>query len=390
MSAMRNCFKIIFIFFVFISCFSFSAFSSQKNIKIGVSLSLTGKYSEMGTMQQKGFKLWQKNVNESGGILGNTVEFLISDDQSLPEKAKSIYEDYIEKEKINFAIGPYSSSISEAILPVIEKNKYPTLLSGASADRLWENGYKYAFGVYTPASKYTVGFLQMLVKHKLKNIAIISAGDTFSISLSKNTEKWSKRFHLNVKLLKFFKKGRTDFSEIATELKILNPDALIVCGHLDESVHMRQALKKVQWYPSAYYASVGPAISTFYDILGDDSEFTFSSSQWEKEISSKYPFGDRFVKLFVDMYEEEPSYHAATAYGAGMILEIALTKAGVLDNEKLRKTLLEMDTMTLIGRYGVDKSGKQRRHFPLIIQWQQGRKKVVWPDEIKTSDPVFK
>ena len=153
---------------------------------------------------------------------------------------------------------------------------------------------------------------------------------------------------------------------------------------------MRQALKAVKWYPRAYYASVGPAINKFHDILGADSEYVFSSSQWEKDVSTKYPFGKKFFKLFNDFYKVQPSYHAAAAYSAGMILEIALTKTGVLDNEKLRETLSHMDTMTLMGRYGVDQSGKQRRHFPLIIQWQKGNKNVVWPDEIKTSNPIFK
>jgi len=49
-----------------------------------------------------------------------------------------------------------------------------------------------------------------------------------------------------------------------------------------------------------------------------------------------------------------------------------------------------MDTMTVIGRYGVDKSGMQIRHFPLIIQWQKGKKKVVWPDKLQGADPIIK
>jgi branched-chain amino acid transport system substrate-binding protein len=386
---MKKYLKIVLYFLLIYFFYVFPAFSLQETIKIGLSLSLTGKYSEMGTMQKKGFSLWQQNVNDTGGILGRKIKIIINDDQSSPEKAKSIYKNHITKRKVDFVIGPYSSAISEAILPIVENHKYPILLSGASADRLWEKGYKYAFGVYTPASKYTVGFLQMLVMHKLKNIAIVSVDDTFSSSLSGSTEKWAKRMNLNLIYTKQFEKSRIDFSQIASELKILQPDAIIVCGHLNESLNMRQALKKIDWNPRAYYASVGPSMDKFHDVLGVDSELVFSSSQWEKEVSSKYPCGNKFIKLFVDRYKEQPSYHAATAYAAGMILEIALNKVGIIDNEKIREILSKMDTMTIIGRYGVDKYGKQRRHFPLIIQWQQGIKKVVWPEGIKTANPIF-
>jgi branched-chain amino acid transport system substrate-binding protein len=55
-----------------------------------------------------------------------------------------------------------------------------------------------------------------------------------------------------------------------------------------------------------------------------------------------------------------------------------------------RDILSAMDTMTIIGRYGVDRTGMQIKHFNLIIQWQNGKKEVVWPEELRTAKPVFK
>ncbi len=372
-------------FFIFNQAFA----QHQKNFKIGLSLSLTGKYAQMGDMQKKGFLLWEQQINNKGGLLGTPVELLIVDDQSSPEKAKSIYTSHIEKNKVDFVFGPYSSSISEAILPVVEKHRYPILLSGASADRLWEKEYKYAFGVYTPASKYTVGFLQMLVKHKLKKLAIISADDAFSMSLYQNTKKWADRFGLDIIYSKYVKKGSQDLYSVVTKLPALNPDVVIVCGHLDESLAARKALHQLNWHPKAYYASVGPALQKFKDIMGLNSEFAFSSSQWEIDTCSRYPFGTKFVELFLSSYQKEPSYHAATAFAAGMILELAIQRTNSFKRNQLRDMFSNMDTMTLIGRYGVNRSGKQSRHFPLIIQWQNGKKKVVWPEQIKIADPIF-
>jgi len=375
---------------IFFLSLTVPAISAQKTISIGVSLALTGKYAAMGTMQQKGFRLWERHVNSKGEILGKKVQVLFQDDQSDSRRAKAIYQKMIEKDKVDLVFGPYSSGISEAILPVTEKNKYPVLLSGASSDRLWEKGYKYAFGVYTPASKYTVGFLQMLVKNKLKNIAIVSADDAFSVSLSEHTKKWAKKFRLNVVLFERFKKGTADLTEIASKVKASQIQALAVCGHLDESVIMRQALKKIDWHPKAYYASVGPATPKYLIIMGNDADLAFSSSQWEEEVGIHFPQGKEFINSFNDVYKESPSYHAATAYASGMILEAALKKVGALDRDRLRDTLSTMDTMTVIGRYGVDKSGMQIRHFPLIIQWQEGKKTVVWPEKLKETDPIFK
>ena len=48
-----------------------------------------------------------------------------------------------------------------------------------------------------------------------------------------------------------------------------------------------------------------------------------------------------------------------------------------------------MDAMSIIGRYGVDNNGMQIKHFPISIQWQNGEKKVVWPEEIANSAPII-
>ncbi|MBC8463518.1 MAG: amino acid ABC transporter substrate-binding protein [Deltaproteobacteria bacterium] len=363
---------------------------AQQTITVGVSLGLSGKYSVMGSMQKKGFKLWESHVNAKGGILGKKIQMQIYDDQSNPKQAKAIYSKMIEKDGVDLVFGPYSSGISGAVLPITEKHKYPVLLSGASSDRLWEKGYKYAFGVYTPASKYAVGFLQMMVKNKLKTVAIVSADDAFSVSLSEHTKKWANKFRLKVMLFERFKKGLKDLTQIASSVKTSRSQALVMCGHLNESVDMRRALKEIEWYPRAYYASVGPATQHFQTILGNDAELAFSSSQWEEAVGIHFPQGKTFIKSFNDVYGTSPSYHAATAYASGMILEAALKKVGSIDRDQLRKTLSAMDTMTVIGRYGVDRTGWQIRHFPLIVQWQEGKKKVVWPEKLKEAEPIIK
>ena len=45
--------------------------------------------------------------------------------------------------------------------------------------------------------------------------------------------------------------------------------------------------------------------------------------------------------------------------------------------------------MTLLGRYGVDRTGRQIRFFHLTTQWIDGRKEVVWPKELSTAAPRF-
>lgn len=379
--------KIIFLMALILVSYASTVFS-QEEIKIGLSLGLTGKYSEMADMQYKGFLLWQEEVNRKGGILGRKVRLIVHDDRSEPEEAKRIYETLIEKEKVDLLFAPYSSEITEAVAPVIEKHGYPVIASGASSDRLWKKGYKNLFGLYSPASNYTSGFLELILLNDFKEIAIIHADDPFSIEVASGTEKWAKRLGLKIILKETFKKGQSIPEGIIQKIRLHKPQVIVMAGHFDESIDMLRVFKKIGWYPKAYFASVGPVLEKFYKIAGRDAEGVFSASQWEPD--NGMPGSSEFYNSFKKRFRKEPSYHAATAYAAGKVLEEAIKRAGSIDRDKLMEVLSMMDTITLIGRYKVDISGKQTKHLNLIIQWQNGQKRIVWPEDMAEVKPFFR
>ena len=260
--------------------------SAAESIRIGLTLGLTGKYSEMSDMQMKGFRLWESDVNKRGGLLGKKVQVIIYDDKSDPQTAKFLYEDLILSNKVDLVLGPYSSGITEAILPVTEKYGYPVLASGASADSLWQKGYKHVFGIYAPASSYAVGFLELLLKNDLQNIAIVYADDSFSKDIASGTKKWAERFGLNVVLYEGFKKAQK-ISTILLKSKGVKGTGFDCLRSFNESVNMRLSLKRINWYPRAYFASVGPAMAEFHGKLKYDANYVFSSSQWEHSEEEK-------------------------------------------------------------------------------------------------------
>lgn len=375
---------------IFIILLTAGLSGASEPIKIGVSLGLTGKYSQMSNSQMKGYKLWEKEVNLKGGINGRKINLIIKDDTGSTAKAKSIYESFITTDKVDLLFAPYSSEITEAILPVTEEHRYPILLSGASADSLWEKGYRYAFGVYTPASKYTTSFLEMAAHLNLKSVSIFYADDVFSKDAARGAKIWGDRFGFNVLIFEMFKKDSANFDEIALKAKKLDADILLICGHFNESVNVRLSLKKVKWSPKAYYASVGPATQEFYNKLGKDSEYTFTSTQWEANNKLNLPGSKKFYQKYLNTYNETPTYHSATAYAAGEILETVIKKTESLDREKIREMLSVIRTLSIIGRYGVDPNGMQIKHLPLVIQWQNGKKEVIWPKDLRTSKAVIK
>lgn len=359
------------------------------DIKIGVSIGLTGKYAKMADMQKKAYLLWEKSINKNGGLLNKKIKMIIEDDKSDKTIAKDIYRRFIVKDKLDFVVGPYSSGITEAIMPIAEKNGYPVIAAGAASDTLWHKGYKYLFGIFIPASRYVVGFLEMVAMSGIKDIAIVYADDPFSLSIANGTKKWGLKFGLNIFLFEGFKQGTHDLTTLAARVKSVNAAALVVCGHFDESVDMMASFKKIKWRPNNYFATVGPAMPAYYQKLEKDAEMVFSSSQWEPEVKYRPDDQKIFLEPFRKQYNIKPSYHAAIAFAACQILETGIRKTHSLDRQKIRDVLATMDAMSIIGRYGVDKNGMQIKHFPINVQWQKGVKKVVWPEEVAKAAPII-
>ena len=185
-----------------------------------------------------------------------------------------------------------------------------------------------------------------------------------------------------------FEKGKRDLSNIAAKVKLAAPTLLLVAGHFDESLDMRRALKKVGWYPKAYFATIGPVLQKYHEILGEDADLSFANPFWEPKL--KFPQSKKFAASFRTRFGVTPSYQAADAYAAGQILERAIEQAKSLARDKVRLALRNLRTHTVIGRYGVDPTGVQVKHFALTVQWQKGVKEIVWPEDLATAKPVFK
>lgn len=370
-------------------CFLGTPALLAKPYKVGLTLGLSGKYQQMAIMQKRGLQLWEKQVNERGGLLGKPVEIVVLDDQSQPDKAKELYQQLIEDDKVDLLFGPYSSGLTEAVADIAEQHGYPLLASGASADTIWRKGRSQVFGIYSPASRYTLGFLEMLVMQELNRLALVTADDAFSMSLAQGARKWAQLLGQELVLDVTVPKGENDFVPLVKQARDSGAEVLLMCGHFEEAVDMRRAMQEVDWTPAAYYASVGPVLKAYRDLLGPAADQTFSSTQWQYHEDLAFPGAQDFYTSFLETYGEEPSYQAATAYAAGQMLEKAVRRAKSLDRSKLSSVFSSIDTLTILGRYGVDASGMQIRHQAMIIQWQQGRKEIVWPEDLRSAMPVF-
>ena len=365
----------------------FPAATHAKDIVVGTSVALTGKYARTGQEQLQGFQMWVDEVNARGGLLGQQVKLVHYDDESKPETGAKLYEKLITDDKVDLLIGPYSSDVTMAASTVAEKHNFPMVSSGASASEIWERGYKNTFGLYTLAELYMDQILEFGKSKGLKKIALVYENTAFPRGVASGVKTKAKQLGMQVVFEEEYGKASTDFSSMIIKIKAKKVDMVIGGSYLpDSTAFMRQA-KENRLYAKIFAFAVGPGLPDFGQNLGLDAEGVMGNTQWEPTL--KLPGAKEFAEKYKAKYGHEPGYHAGGGYGAGYVLEAAVKKAGTTDRDKVREALFALDTVNAFGRFKVDATGKQIGKPAYAVQWLGGERHIVFPADAATAKVVY-
>jgi branched-chain amino acid transport system substrate-binding protein len=375
---------------------------AESPIRIGASLSQSGSFAALGRNQLRGYQLCVKHANEKGGVLGRRIDLLVEDDQSEATIAVRIYEKLINQEKVDAVLGPYSSPITEAVAGVTEKYKMPMVEPMASTTSIFKKGRKFVFMVQSPAEVYLEGLIDMAARRGLKTVAVVNEDTLFPKASAQGTVELAKKKALQVVLTEAYPKENTDFSALLAKVRLANPDVLAAATYFEDAVAITRQMKELNVNPKMFGVTAGGDLPKFYQVLGKSAEFVYGATQWEPElmmlvregvlipVARRYPGAREFVEAYRKEFPgADFSYHSACGYSGCQVLIEAIRQAGSLDAEKVRAAILQMDLKTVYGNFKVDAEGIQVGHSMLMFQWQDGKKVIVWPDELAPGKPRF-
>jgi branched-chain amino acid transport system substrate-binding protein len=374
---------------------------AQAPIRVGASLSQTGAYAAVGQTQLRAYRLCVKHANEKGKVLGRSLELVVEDDQSQSAMAARIYEKLITQERVDAILGPYSSPITEAVADVTEKRRMVLVAPTAGVTSIYKKGRRFVFMMYSPSEVYLEGLIDMAVKRGLKTVALMHDDTIFPKAVAQGGLELAKKRGLSVVRVESYPNGTTDFSAALTKIRVADPDVLAAGTYFEDSVAITRQLRELNVNPKMFAVTVGGDFPQFYQLLGQSAEFVYGPSQWEAElvrlragglipIARQYPGAREFVESHRKEFPgAQLSYHSAAGYGGCQVLVEAIKRAGSLDAEKIRDAILKMDLHTVFGAFKVDADGFQIAHKMVIFQWQDGKKVIVWPDELAPGKPRF-
>ena len=358
-------------------------------IRVGGSLALTGPLAATALLHKIVGEIYVDELNRKNGLLGRPVEWILLDDQSKPDLARTLYERLITVDKVDLLIGPYATgSILSAMgvaqrydkllvhhtfgIPHLAKyeRQFPAWALGPEPGRTFPN---LLFDALAAAPKPPQSVA--IVTDKFPSVHFVSTG----------AREIAQKRGLKEALYLEFEFGTRDFGPIAARIKDANPDFLWVGAIGLDGNQILDALKKIDYTPKNHfylYPAPGPlakapegkgALST--TIFEEHPPFTSS------------PVAAEFVKLFRERATKAGlpytavDVQAAASYTAWQLIEAAVTATKGLDDKALAQWLKTNRVDTITGKLRFDGPNNYGDDLSKVKQVQDGKWLVVWPKE---------
>jgi branched-chain amino acid transport system substrate-binding protein len=371
---------------------------AQETLRVGAPLPLTGPLSPEGIKQQRGYDLWTETANAKGGIKAGgkayRVQIVYVDYASNTSRAVQSAERLMTEDKVNFLFSPFGSGATKAASGVSEKYAIPTIAATASSAQVYDQGYKYLFGTFTPNETLTEPLADIVTARKdIKRVAILARNDLFPLAIAQEMEKSAKVRNLDVVMFERYAIGTMDHAAAVTQMRAARPDWVFATGYINDLILVRKQMSDLGLKPQVLTMIAGPAYKEFVEASGPLAENISSAAWWHPAVryKGKDLFGttEEFNAAWAKKYNDEPDYAEASAAAAGAILQLAIETANSVEPQKVRDALAAMDSETFYGRVKFGPTGQITSLEPPVFQIQGKKPVVIFPQTVKQADLKF-
>ncbi len=374
--------------------------SAADKIVLGHPACLSGKYAKSGAQGSWGIKASLKWINEvKGGVnIGGKkvpIDYIAYDCESRKEGVTSLIERLVTVDKANAIIGAYSSGLTLTGAPVAEKFGKIYLSYMGASNRIFQQGYEYAICAISPGSDYQTGALEMIRHYapKGKRLAFVFEDSEFARSVLLGAAAKAKELGFDIVFNRTYPGNVTDMTPLLSDMKATKPEFIVGGGHFPDGQLMARQLADLDINVEVFSLMVAATLPAFYKALGPKAEGVCGPAQWE--FGAKYspeaakkagiewfgPTNEQWIEFAKGFSGgEDPDYHAAGGGVVPLVYAKAVEVANSVDSDKVREVFNKLHLMTFFGDFKIEpKTGLQTAHSMVTVQWQDGKKIIVWP-----------
>jgi branched-chain amino acid transport system substrate-binding protein len=368
---------------------------SKDPIVIGVSLPLTGDFSEPGKGVQRGYEAWAKIVNDKGGLIGRKVEIKVLDDQSNADRVVSDYEQLIGQDQVDLVFGPFSTRLVVPSARVAEEYGMLFVEPAGAAPEVFEQGFK---NLFYAAPAVADDHYNLLAEHIIampegerpKTVAYAAMDDPFAQGTAYGLKAKLEEAGLETVVDEVYPPNTTDFGSVAAKVANSKADMVVGGTQYQDAVNLIVALRQLNYQPDIAAFSTAPTNPEFTKAIGAKTEGILAPTGYTPK--APFPSNQEFVKAYTEQEGTPPAEDEANAYTTGQVVAAAVEAVGCAEQgecqQKLVDWLHENEVETVVGPLKWDEAGRpQGAH--MIQQYVDGKIQIVMPEDVKEADFIF-
>ena len=236
------------------------------DIKVGVSLALTGPGSGLGIPMQKQLSLFPKTVG------GEKVELIILDDASDPGKAAANARRFVTEDKVDVIFGSCLTPTSSAITPIAFEAK-TAQISGAPTPPQGEKE-SIVFRLPQGFDVMSHAVVEHMKKNGVKTVGFLGYADGYGQGWLANMGPLMEKAGMKMVEAERFARTDTSVTPQALKLTAANPDAILVVASGSGAAMPQLALAE-RGYKGKIYQTHAAATPDLMRIGGKTVEGTF-------------------------------------------------------------------------------------------------------------------
>jgi branched-chain amino acid transport system substrate-binding protein len=336
--------------------------SAQEKLKVGLLLTLSGPSAVLGQQARDGFQLAVKDMG--GKLGGRDVEVIVVDDELKPDVAVTKAKGLIERDKVDFVVGPIFSNVAVAIhKPIVDAevfylspNAGPSILAGKSC-----SPYFFATSYQNDQNHEVLG--KVAQDRGYKRVYLLAP----NYQAGKDSLAGFKR-HYKGEVVEesYVPLNNLDFQSELAKIASLNPDAIFTFMPGGMGVNL------VKQYRAAGLADRIPFLSAFtvdestLPAQQDAAVGMFGGSNWAPNLDT--PQNKKFVAAYEQAYNAVPGSYSMHAYDTALLIDSALKATGGKTDDKkaMQAALKKANFQSLRGDFKFGANGFPVQDFYLV------------------------
>jgi len=366
-----------------------AAAPSGPPVRIGSTLSLTGPLAGTAVIHKITGEIYVELLNKKNGLLGRPVEWVLRDDQSKPDLARTMYEQLITVDKVDLIIGPYATPNIVSAMGVAQRYGKVLVHHTMGIPSLAKYDMQFPAWSVGPTPEATVPntVLDALAAtpRAPKTIAIVTSKFPSVYLMSKGAQEVAKKRGLQEVLFLEWEFGNRDYGPIANRVKDAKADFVWVGAIGLEGNELLDAMKKIDYTPPLHfymYPSPGPLAKL------PQANGALAASIFEQHPPyTNNPLAAEFVKIYNEraakagLADNSVETQAAASFSAWQVLEAGVNATKSLDDKAIAQWLKTHQVDTIQGRLRFDRTNNYGDDLMRVKQVQNGRWVTVWPKE---------